>query len=165
MIPPTLTIRQATEADYEQLCDLFAELDLQHREARPDLFHKPKGPIRERSYVAGLIGGPESAIFVASERDARVLHGLATVVTRMMPTSLVKPERRIAEVDNLVVHRQARRMGVGRALIGQTRDWAERKGFGTLELAVYEFNDEAIAFYEAMGFATAQRRMALSCAS
>lgn len=108
MIPPTLTIRQATEADYEQLCDLFAELGVGQR--------------RERAQIARLIAGPHSAIYVASEKDARILHGLATLMLRD------QPGMRAVEIGELVVHRNARRQGIGRALIDHAADWAARKG-------------------------------------
>ncbi len=107
MIPPTLTIRQATEADYEQLCDLFAELDT--------------GPRRTRAHIARLIAGPNSAIYVAAERDARVLHGVATLLRD-------EPGAQFVSIGELVVHRDARRQGIGRALIDRAADWAARKG-------------------------------------
>lgn len=107
MIPPTLTIRQATEADYEQLCDLFAELDA--------------GPRRTRAHIARLIAGPNSAIYVAAERDARVLHGVATLLRD-------GPEAPFVGISELVVHRGSRRRGIGRSLIDHAAKWAARKG-------------------------------------
>jgi GNAT superfamily N-acetyltransferase len=156
---PPLTIRQATESDFEQLCDLFAELDALHREARPDLFRKPAGLPRERAHVAGLIAGPDSAILVAADPGSRHLHGLATLIVRTMPENPVRPERRLVEIDNFAVRKDARRQGIGTMLIEQAECWALRKGFDAVELAVHEFNAEAMRFYEAVGFSTSLRRM------
>ena len=153
------TIRQATEADYGQLCDLFAELDLLHRSARPDLFRKPEGPPRERSYVARLIASPASAILVAAQRDARILHGFATLIGHERPATPVSAARRIVEIDNLCVHAHARRQGIGGALVDGADRWARQKGYDGVELSVHAFNDDARKFYEASGFETASLRM------
>jgi ribosomal protein S18 acetylase RimI-like enzyme len=163
MTLPPLTIRQATESDYEQLCDLFEELDALHRQARPDLFQKPEGPPRERAYVAALIAGPLSAILVASDRQSRHLLGFATLIARDIAASPVRPERRILEIDNFGVRKEARRKGVGQALVNHALQWGNRRGFAEVELAVHEFNADAIGFYERMGFSTSLRRMALAC--
>ena len=156
---PPFTIRQATEADYGQLCDLFAELDALHRHARPDLFRKPEGPPRARSYVARLIASPASTILVAAQRDARILHGFATLIGREKPSTPVQPAKRIVEIDNLCVHSHARRQGIGGALVDSAGQWAKRKGYDGIELSVHAFNEEARKFYEASGFETASLRM------
>lgn len=152
-------VRQATESDYEQLCDLFEELDALHRRGRPDLFRKPKGAPRERSYVASLIAGPDSAVLVAGDRGSRALYGFATLIVRTLPESAVRTAHRFAEIDNLAVRRDWQRMGLGRLLISEADRWTARNGLGSVELAVHEFNAEAIRFYEAMGFSTVLRRM------
>ena len=152
-------IRAATEADFEQLCDLFAELDDLHREARPDLFVKPEGLPRERAYVARLLAGPESTILVASARDSRCLYGFATLIVRSLPANPVRPERRLVEIDNFSVRMSARRRGIGRALVEHADRWAAQCGFSSVELAVHEFNAGAIDFYRAAGFSTSLRRM------
>lgn len=155
-----LTIRQATESDYEQLCDLFEEFDRLHREARPDLFCKPDGAPRSRAFVADLIAGPGSAILVCADRHSRCLHGFATLVTRTLAENPVRPERQFVEIDHFGVRHAMRRLGLGRALLAEADRWALRRGFDSVELAVHEFNESAIAFYEATGFATSLRRMA-----
>ena len=155
----TFIIRQATEADYEQLCDLFAELDTFHRVARPDLFRKPEGPPRDRSHVARLIASPASAILVAAQPDARILHGFATLIGHERPATPVRPARRIVEIDNLCVRVDARRQGIGSALVEDADRWAQRKGYDGIELSVHAFNDDARKFYEASGFETALLRM------
>lgn len=109
MIPPQLTIRQATEADYEQICDLMVAVAA----ARP-----------ERLAIARLIAGPRSAILVASERDARILHGVATLAAAAT-----------ARIETLVVREASRGQGIGRALAARAADWSLRKGYGPLDVS------------------------------
>ena len=49
--------------------------------------------------------------------------------------------------------------GICFAMIGFIRDSAKEKGFRRLELNMWEFNQDALAFYEAAGFKTYRRYM------
>ena len=46
----------------------------------------------------------------------------------------------------------ARRQGVGTALLRAAADWAQETGIRKLELHVFPWNEAAIALYEAFGF-------------
>jgi ribosomal protein S18 acetylase RimI-like enzyme len=152
-------IRPARDEDFDQLCDLYEELDEHHRRARPDLFRTPSGPRRERSFVRSLIAGPDSTILVAQAPSGRLL-GLSTVIIRIVPASVIRDERRFAEIDSLVVRVDARRRGIARALVQASAAWSSARGMATLELKVHEFNQDALAFYKAAGFTTTIRHMA-----
>ena len=53
------------------------------------------------------------------------------------------------------------RGSVQQELIRFCADYAKRLGFDRLELNMWEFNSEALAFYEAVGFTTYRRHMEL----
>src|SRR5258708_33341619 len=61
---------------------------------------------------------------------------------------------RDARVEEIVVESNERRGGIGRALLSAARDWAQKNGARSLDLGVYAFNAEAVAFYEREGFST-----------
>ncbi len=44
-------------------------------------------------------------------------------------------------------------------MVGYIRDFAREKGFHRIELTMWEFNQDALAFYEAAGFRTFRRYM------
>jgi ribosomal protein S18 acetylase RimI-like enzyme len=67
--------------------------------------------------------------------------------------------RRQAFVDSLAVKQEFRRRGVGRALMDHAHRWAIAKGAADIDLNVFEFNQPAIAFYQALGYETSRRRM------
>ena len=54
-----------------------------------------------------------------------------------------------------------RRKGAATALIAFCRQEATRMRFDRIELDVWSFNEEALKFYEAVGFQTYRRFMAL----
>jgi GNAT superfamily N-acetyltransferase len=155
-------IRHAVDADYDDLCPLFAGLDAFHRTARPDFFQAADGPPRTREFIAGLIAGPDSAILVA-ECTGRLL-GFAMLLLQTRSGLPIIVPRRIAIVENLFVDASLRRGGVGRALLARTRAWAEAKHAAYIEIAVHEFNRDALRFYEALGYETSTRRLLLRVA-
>ncbi|MDR3435035.1 GNAT family N-acetyltransferase [Telmatospirillum sp.] len=152
-------IRPAVTADFGQLCDLFRELDDLHRQARPDLFRKLDGPPREFADVESLIAGPESTILLAEDRMLRQVIGFETLILRDIVAHGVRRTRRIVEIDNLGVRNDARRRGVGRALVQEAFGWSADLGCAGVELTVYAFNAAAVSFYEKIGFATVTRRL------
>jgi ribosomal protein S18 acetylase RimI-like enzyme len=156
---PTVLIRPATKKDYEQICELYEELDSFHRLARPDLFNRPEAPPRRRATIEALIKGDATTILVAEDPQSPRLLGFAVLIIRDLPASSVCLARRFVELDKLAVRAEARGAGVGRKIVEQAFAWAAERGFDCVEVAVHEFNSGAIGFYETMGFETVIRRM------
>jgi ribosomal protein S18 acetylase RimI-like enzyme len=152
-----VSIRRADPADYQAVCELLAELDALHAEHLPDVFRKTEGPAREWDYYCGLLADDNVAVFVA-EADGRVV-GLAHVAIREAPAIPIFVPRRYAVVDAIGVRSGFRRRGIGRRLLDAVHAWAVEKGASSVELNVHEFNQEAIAFYRAVGYETLRRQM------
>lgn len=155
-----LSIREASDQDYEGLCEVFAEVDALHREALPHLFREPDGPARAREYISSIIADENAAIFVA-ESDNQII-GFVHICLREPPDIPIMVPRHYASINDLAVRRRFRRSGIGRSLIERAHQWARDKGVTQVELTVWEFNKEAIAFYEKLGYKTASRRMSRS---
>ena len=65
----------------------------------------------------------------------------------------------IAYLADVMVKPEYQGKGIGKALVAQIREDALAKGFDRLELNMWEFNESALAFYEALGFKTYRRYM------
>ena len=150
-------IRPAVEGDQEQFLELFEELDAFHRQARPDVFGPPIGARRD----FGLLLGSGSTILVADLPDHGLV-GLITLCAKVIQASVVRDERMIVEISNLVVRTSARRRGIARLLLDAAREWSRTQGASQIELSVWAFNEGAQTFYEAAGFETITLRMAYS---
>ena len=75
------------------------------------------------------------------------------------PENPYKLEDHYLDVDEFGVAEAWRRRGVGTALIEFCKAVARERGFPRLELNMWEFNQGALAFYEAAGFTTYRRYM------
>ena len=68
-------------------------------------------------------------------------------------------ERDFLDVDEFCVDRDCRRQGIASKLIAFIKNHAKERGFSRIELNMWEFNQDALAFYEAVGFETYRRYM------
>ena len=71
------------------------------------------------------------------------------------------PEQEIvvADIDEFCVDEGYRRKGVASKMISFIKKYAGDKEFHRIELNMWEFNQDALAFYEAIGFTTFRRYM------
>jgi ribosomal protein S18 acetylase RimI-like enzyme len=151
-----INIRYAKLEDYEGVCRLFAEGDDFHRQALPHLFREAS-PARTEDFFKGYIGNARAHILVAE--SGMQLLGLIEFHVVVKPEHLIMFPRTYVFVDSLTVQQQARRHGVGQALMAAVHEWARDHDLAEIELNVHEFNQSAIAFYTKLGYATISRRM------
>jgi len=153
-------IHRATLADYDQLCVLFEEGDIYHRDALPRMFCMAPGPARPYDLVADLLEDDEQALFVAESGQGLV--GLVAVRLRHAPDIPIIVPHRYAHVGDIVVKEGFCRSGIGSALMEAVRTWAQSEGVAEIQLNVFEFNKGALAFYERLGYRTMSRNMWLA---
>jgi len=152
-----IRVRDVTASDYENLFDLFDEIDSLHRENLPRRFKKANSPAREKDYFLGLIENGNHGLFVAE--TGKELVGFAHVAINDAPPFPIVVPQRFAVLDSIVVKASHQQHGVGRLLMDKMQAWAIGKGATSIELNVYEFNEIAISFYEKLGYRTLSRKM------
>jgi diamine N-acetyltransferase len=152
-----VSIRLASDADYAALGPVFAEAERFHREALPHVFRAPQGHFPPAALFRHWVSGAGSAVFVAD--DAGELVGFVTARADSAPPEEILQPRTFVTVDLLAVRSDRRRRGIGRSLMEAVHGWARERRLGHVSLNVWEFNEHAIGFYEAMGYRTANRLM------
>jgi len=100
----------------------------------------------ERRYLKAVRRYPHAAVYVA-ERD-----GDGAIVGRLSLARDAHPASAHVADLGLMVAVDARRQGVGRALLEAAVEWARGTGVQKLELHVFPWNEPAIALYERFGF-------------
>ena len=99
----------------------------------------------ERRYLKAVRRYPHAAVFVAERADGAIV-GRLSLARDAHPAST-----HVADLG-LMVAKDARRIGVGRALLEASVEWARRSGVRKLELHVFPWNEPAIQLYERFGF-------------
>jgi RimJ/RimL family protein N-acetyltransferase len=99
----------------------------------------------ERRYLKAVKRYPHAAVFVA-ERNDGALVGRLSLARDTHPASA-----HVADLG-LMVAQDARRQGVGWALMEAAADWARASDVRKLELHVFPWNEPAIKLYERFGF-------------
>jgi ribosomal protein S18 acetylase RimI-like enzyme len=145
-----LVIRAAEAADYEWFCALIAQSDAYHAERRPTEFRLPAEPGRPRDWFDKLMSAQDDLLLLAESSGSVV--GVACASLKPSPSYAVVVPQTVAYVWDLVVDRDARRQGVGRALMAAVEAWARERGAAECRLDVFDFNDAAIALYDRVGY-------------
>ncbi len=149
-------IRFANEGDLDRVNVLRKQVNDLHVQGKPEVF-KPGFCAELRDYVRVIFADPRQRIVVA-EKDG-VLCGFAVLNHITRPDNPFMFERDFLDIDEFCVDRDHRRQGVASAMIRFIREYAREQGFSRVELNMWEFNQDALAFYEKAGFKTFRRYM------
>lgn len=148
--------RFAEEQDLKRVNEIRRQVNDVHVNGRPDIF-RPGFCKEMEERIYELWQGENRAIIVA-ERE-HVICGMVCVEYMTKLESPYNLERKIYHVEEFGVDEAFRRQGVGTELFEFMKRDAQEKGFPKLELDVWEFNESAIRFYEAVGFHQFRRFM------
>lgn len=136
-------IRRATPADAAAMSQLARDVS-----AEPEGWLLTLGTWRsaaeERRAIRMLRRHPDAALFVAETGEG--------VVGRLSVTRDQRPSCQHVADLGLMVAREYRRRGAGRALLEAAVEWARSSGVSKLELHVFPHNEAAIYLYESFGF-------------
>jgi ribosomal protein S18 acetylase RimI-like enzyme len=131
-------VRRATTADLDLVAPLFDDYR-QFYGCTPDLE-------LARRFLGERLDRGESVIFVA------VINGNGVGFVQLYPTFTSIGARRAWILNDLYVKADARRQGVGKALMDAARKLAEETGAAWLELATAKDNATAQALYRRCGY-------------
>ena len=148
--------RFAKEEELPRINVLRKQVNELHVAGRPDIF-KPGFGAELRDYLYTIWNDPKQEI-VVDERDGAVC-GFAVLNHIVKPENPFMLARDFLDIDEFCVDEAYRRQGVAREMVDFIKSYAKEKGFAKIELNMWEFNQGALAFYEAAGFQTFRRYM------
>ncbi len=151
-----MIVRFAKEAELDQVNVLRKQVNDIHVEGKPEVF-KPGFGVELRNFIYDIWADPEQKIVVA-DMDGLIC-GFAVLHHINRPENPFMKERDFLDIDEFCVDKGHRRKGVASEMIFFIKNYAKENGFHRIELNMWEFNQDALAFYEASGFETFRRYM------
>ena len=151
-----MIIRFAKENELVRVNELRKQVNDLHVEGKPEVF-KAGFNDELRDHVYDIWNDPEQEIVVADSDG--IICGFAVLHHIVKPATPFMYERDFIDVDEFCVDKDYRRQGVASEMITFIRNYAKEKGFNRIELNMWEFNRDALAFYETVGFKTYRRYM------
>lgn len=109
----------------------------------------------QAAHYERLLVSPQHGFFVAVVADAVI--GYTLVVRETDPDDLTIEPR--VDVYELAVAESHRGQGAGSLLLARVEQWAAEHGLGLIQLAVWEFNTEALRLYDRAGYRPIMRKL------
>jgi ribosomal protein S18 acetylase RimI-like enzyme len=153
-----MEIRSAGPGNYNDYCRLIHAFDLHFSQKDPGYFRVPGNPVRTPEFYLSLFG-PDRGVLMAFEGGQVV--GLVNYSAEGPQDYPSLVPRRILFVTILAVAQGHTRRGIGRALMAEAHRKAVELNCVAVELCVQDYNQEALAFYEAVGYRSRERILAL----
>lgn len=150
-----IQIREASEADFPAIHELMRQVHQLNLESRPDIY-RDIDPLTEEYYLTML---SDSTVLLVL--DGERASGFCVFQLRPSYSNPLLVPRKMAFMDNLCVHWDYRRKGIGKQLFEAACRMASSDGAETLELVVWSFNENAIRFYEELGMTAKNLTMEL----
>lgn len=151
-----VTVRFAREEELDSVNRLRRQVNDLHVAGKPEIF-KPGFSDELRDYIYVIHRDPRQKIVVAEVNGG--ICGFAVLNHIIRPETPFMYVRDYLDVDEFCVDEQRRRQGIASEMIRFIREYAREQGFRRVKLNMWEFNREALAFYEAAGFQTYRRHM------
>ena len=143
-----LNIRRLKKDDYLDVFELEKQVHKIHYSHRPDLYNDEKS-LPPKDDFDSIIDNPNS-IAIGIENNNKIIAIILSEIKETSDNSIMK-KRRYCFIDDLVVDSNFRRRGYARALFNELKKELAKFDISDVELTVWPFNKEAVAFYESVG--------------
>lgn len=152
-----MEIKEATKEDIEQIISLLQQVSELHYINRTDIFRrKSKNDIKE--YTIEILENNEKKIIVAIDEMLKI-YGVLIFKVKEVKCHINLKSSRILWIEEICVDEKCRKNGIGKMLMLEAENVAEKLNCKRIELNCWEFNETAIKFYEEIGMETQRRIM------
>jgi len=154
----SIHVRPATKEDYVTLLPIAYEAQDKHVQAHPHIFQSGTAGLPEKYYL-GLIKSGSKVVYVA-EVEQSIVGYVIMELSNVAYLDILAP-RQVAFIADIAVLKSHQGKGIGYALFQKCVEWAKAKEADSLDLMVWEFNKDAMAFYERQGMESMSRVISL----
>ena len=145
-----MNIRNAQIDDVNMVSELMLQVAKIHSSARRDIF-KEKNIEEIKNEVNNRMNNKEN-ILIAEENNS--IFGVIIYKIKEVREHINLKDRTVLWIDELVVDENLRGKGIGRSLFLEVNKIAKENNCNAVELNCWNFNRQAIKFYEKCGMNT-----------
>lgn len=152
-----MNIRTAKIEDLEKIVLLENKIFKLHAENKPDWIDSSKIGFNTEYYKSIIENSDKGIVFVAEENNNIIGHCII-VINYIINHFLMKDMKNII-IEDLYIESEYQKKGIGKKLFDEAVNYGRKIKANILELAVWNFNKNAVEFYEHLGMTTRLRRM------
>lgn len=152
-----IKIRKAEPKDAEKIAEMLIGIGALHHNGRPDIYRDNLQKYNEKD-ILEILKDENSPIYVAADESDEVA-GYAFCQIKTVENNKALVDRTFMYIDDFCVDEKYRKQHIGKNLMQGVLEEAKKIGVKSIELNVWEFNENAIRFYEKCGFTTQKREM------
>lgn len=143
-----IEVLEICDLDVKDVAELSFEVGKLHDEALPKYFNKTNK--KEHLRIIECMRKDENAKILVAKDGEKVVGFICLGVAEDKRKGY--KVKKLGEVYNLGVEESYRKKGVGKLLMEKGEEYFEEKGCEAIDLNVFWFNQNALAFLESLGF-------------
>lgn len=152
-----ITIRSATAEDRIRIRPLQKEIADLHHKGRPDMFRAEPRYFTDAEFAERL-NDPKHTVLIAETKEKEVVgYAFGWIISYKNHSTYI--DFNSFYIDDICVLKSYQRKGIGRKLFECCKEEAKKHGCKMLDLGVWAFNKDAIAFYKSSGMTYRTHRM------
>jgi GNAT superfamily N-acetyltransferase len=152
-----MNIRIARLVDIERIIFLEKQIFKLHAESRSDWIDKSKIGLNTE-YYENIIEKPDKGIVFVAEENNKII-GHCTIVICNIKNHIFMKDMKNIIIEDFCIDKEHQKKGIGKKLFDEAVNYGRKIEANILELDVWEFNKNAVEFYEHLGMKTKLRRM------
>jgi ribosomal protein S18 acetylase RimI-like enzyme len=153
-----MNIRIANTGDIEKILILEEQILELHSKTRTDWIDSKKRPFNYE-FLKNCIESNNGQIFIAENENKIIGHCILNI-NEIKNHNMFYDMLNI-EIKDICIDEKYRNKGIGKKIFEKIKEFAKEKDAKFIELSVWEFNQNAIKFYEHLGMKTRLRKMEL----
>jgi ribosomal protein S18 acetylase RimI-like enzyme len=146
---------EIVEATIDDL-DRVAEICLQVGELHSEIFKK-RTIEDDKKMLEPIISSTDDDDIMYIAKEDHIIKGFCIITAKSKAPSY--KNNKVGFIESMGVDKKYHKEGIGKTLINKAKEWTKEKELSKLELNVYTFNDNAVKFYENLGFEKFSQRM------
>ena len=142
-------IRLGKMEDIQQVNVIRKEVNDLHVKGKPNIF-KPGFCSALAEYVKQFVGSDDKMLLVCEENNLICAYAMIEFITK--PETPYRYELEYLHIEELGTLQGQQGKGYGKAIMEKVKELAKERNISRLELDVWSFNEQAIKFYDKIGF-------------